>query len=162
MKKKTIIMALSLILVMVLSTGFASAYFTDYEAAKGGAVLKLSGQTKVEEVVKDNNKTITISNTGETDMIVRVQVIGDQNRMTVVPGDGWIKDGDWYYYTRILTPKDTNGARSTSIEAKITGNEGDNFDIIVVQEGSRTLYDGDTLAAPNGWSSDAVSKIKVN
>ncbi len=162
MKKKTIIMALSLILIMVLSTGLASAYFTDYEAAKGGAVLKLSGQTKVEEVVKDNNKTITISNTGETDMIVRVQIIGDQNRMEVTPGSNWIKDGDWYYYTKILTPKGTEGAVSSTILAEITGQEGDNFDIIVVQEGSRTLYNGDTLAAPSGWSENAVSQIKVN
>ena len=105
--KKIIITALSLVLLLTASVGLTAAYFTDYEAAKGGAVLSLSGQTQLEEPMNGNDKTIVIKNVGETDMIVRVQVIGDSSRLSFDAGDGWVKsesDG-WYYYSFILKGK---------------------------------------------------------
>lgn len=156
--KKTLILALSLILCFSVSIGVATAYFTDYEAAKGGAVLSLSGQTWVQEVIADNTKSITIKNVGETEMIVRVRIIGDA---TVTPNADWTKvtsnGEDWWYYTKILTPKGTSGDTSSTLVATVTGPEDvTNFDIIVVHESSRTVYDvedGNTvLVKPNGWA----------
>ena len=107
--KKTIILALSLILCFTASIGIVAAYFTDYESAKGGAVITLSGQTSITEKVKENNKTVVIANVDETDMIVRVKVIGYENdpneeepKVTIVKGD-WIEGTDgWYYWPGIL------------------------------------------------------------
>ena len=43
MKNKTkLVIALSLILCLTASVGFTLAYFTDYESAKGGAVVDLT------------------------------------------------------------------------------------------------------------------------
>ena len=95
--RKTIMLALSLILCFSVSIGVVTAYFTDYESAKGGAVLKLSGQTHLEETMNGNDKTVVITNVGETDMIVRVQVIGDASKLTITAGNDWEKAGDWYY-----------------------------------------------------------------
>ena len=100
--KKIIITALSLVLLLTASVGLTAAYFTDYEAAKGGAVLSLSGQTQLEETMNGNNKTVVIKNVGETDMIVRVQVIGDGDKVNVTAGSEWEKAGDWWYYKDIL------------------------------------------------------------
>lgn len=170
--RKTIILALSLILCFAVSVGITAAYFTDYESAKGGAELKLSGQTKLEETVKNNDKTVVITNTGQTDMIVRVQIIGDTDKLDVSAGTGWSKsatDG-WWYYKKILkgSPDGKSGESTTAIEAKVSGTVGEtNFDIVVVHEGSRTVYetiekDGrlvEQLVVPNGWDATVVRQI---
>ena len=163
--KNTIILALSLILCFTVSIGIATAYFTDYESAKGGAVLNLSGQTQLEETVLDNSKTVHITNVGETDMIVRVRIIGDAE---VTVSTGWIKkaseNGDiWWYYGKILTPKGTAGAKASDLKAEVTGPAGvTNFDIVVVHEASRTVYNDDgSLVVPNGWNEQAVGQIAL-
>ena len=79
--KRKLVITLSLILCLTASVGFTLAYFTDYENAKGGAVVKLSGQTEVEEEFDGNNKQVTIKNTGDTDMVVRLKVFGDEKHM---------------------------------------------------------------------------------
>ena len=162
--KKTITLALSLILCFSVSIGIATAYFTDYEAAKGGAVLNLSGQTKLEEKMSGNNKDIVIRNTGETDMIVRVKVIGDEARLDV-SGSGWIEGADgWYYWSNVLKgSKDEAKRGETSVlKAKVTVAADEvTTDIIVVHEASRTVYDGNKLAVPNGWDANAVSQIAL-
>ena len=163
--KKIIITALSLVLLLTASVGLTAAYFTDYEAAKGGASLSLSGQTQLEETMNGSNKTVVIKNVGETDMIVRVQVIGDGDKVNVTAGSEWEKAGDWWYYKKILTPVGTAGAEASAITAEVDG-EGD-FDIIVVHEASRTVYDVDpvsgneVLVVPNGWDAQAVGKIAL-
>jgi hypothetical protein len=162
--KKIIITALSLVLLLTASVGLTAAYFTDYEAAKGGASLSLSGQTQLEETMSGNDKTIVISNVGETDMIVRVQVIGDLKKLNV-SGGGWNKGADgWFYWHEVLKGSKTEAERGeTSIlKVSVNGTVGEtDFDIIVVHEASRTVYDGDKLAVPNGWDADAVGKIAL-
>lgn len=158
--KKTIIMALSLILCLAVSVGLTTAYFTDYESAKGGAVLKLSGQTQLKEDLDGNNKTVVITNVGETDMIVRVQVIGENVSFT--PGDDWNKVGDWWYYGKILKGStDGTGDSTSNLVAAVSGPAGEtNFDIVVVHEASRTVYEGGKLVTPNGWDEAGVEGIQ--
>lgn len=161
--KKTIILALSLILCFTASIGIVAAYFTDYESAKGGAVLNLSGQTELKETVENNDKTISIKNVGETDMIVRVKVIGDPDKLTFNAGANWIDKRDvdgWWYYGKILkgSPGGTSGESTTDLFAGVSGTVGEtDFDIVVVHEASRTVYDVDSsgnpvLVKPNGWT----------
>ena len=55
-KKKAL--ALAAVLALCLSAiGVTTAYFTDYESGKGGAVVELGGQTKIKEEMDENNKT---------------------------------------------------------------------------------------------------------
>lgn len=168
--KKTLLIALSLILCFTASIGIATAYFTDYEAAKGSAVLNLSGQTELKETVVNNDKTISIKNVGETDMIVRVKIIGDPKKLKITAGSDWIdkKDADgtvWWYYKKILkgSPKGANGESTTNLFAEVSGTEGEtNFDIVVVHEASRTVYDDDgSLVVPRGWNAEAVGQIAL-
>lgn len=162
--RKLLITALSLILCLSVSIGLVWAYFTDYESARGGAVLKLSGQTWLQEDVDEKGKTISIKNVDETDMVVRVMVIGDANHLGVITADGWTgpdKDG-WYYYSKILKgSKDGNGESTSNLRAeiKVNGDEDINtFDIVVVHEAQRVLYDGDKVVVPEGWN---VKSIKA-
>lgn len=161
--KKLLITALSLILCLAVSIGFAVAYFTDYEAAKGGAVLNLSGRTEIEESVKGKEKTVSIKNVGDTDVVTRVMIVGE--KMDVTLGDGWTdrQEDGWYYYTKVLKcdPEDhEKGEATNAIKAKITisgTEELKDYDIIVVHESSRVVYDGDKVVVPEGWANVAIS-----
>lgn len=172
-RNKRLTLLAAFLLCLTVTVGITAAYFTDYESGKGGASIALSGQTGLKEDMEGNNKVISIVNTGETDMIVRVMIFGDENRMTVKPGEGWIKGDDGaYYYSRILKAgKDGGEGDSTpEIIAEVTAKEGEepeDFDILVVHESSRVVYDGQgepsadgqKLAAPEGWDVKAVSEI---
>ena len=85
--KKAILLAISFALVLSLSVGTAFAYFSDYATAKGGAAITLGGKTDINEDVNGKIKTISIENTGETDVVVRVKIFGQTDIKEV--GDGW-------------------------------------------------------------------------
>ena len=158
--KRKLVIALSLILCLTASVGFTLAYFTDYENAKGGAVVNLSGQTEVEEEFKDNNKIVTIKNTGETDMVVRLRVFGDENHMTVnsTGNTDWLEGTDGFWYYKKVLPA---GAEASMFKVDVSGkiDPGDpiDFEITVVHESQRVTYDGDKVAVPEGWKIDSIS-----
>lgn len=155
---KLLIIALSLILCMTVSIGLAVAYFTDYEAAKGGAVLQLTGQTEIEEEIKENEKIVKINNTGETDMVVRILVFSNE-KFTTVNDDGtnWIKGSDGnYYYGKVLKAGQSTTELTITVKGRSTPKDPIDYDITVVHESERVLYDGNKVAIPEGW---AVSSI---
>ena len=158
--KRKLVIALSLILCLTASVGFTMAYFTDYENAKGGAVVNLSGQTEVEEEFKDNNKIVTIKNTGETDMVVRLRVFGDENHMTMnsTGNTDWLEGTDGFWYYKKVLPA---GAEASMFKVDVSGtiDSGDpiDFEITVVHESQRVTYDGDKVAVPDGWKIDSIS-----
>ena len=89
---------------------------------------------------------ITIKNTGETDVVVRVKVFGG-SYVEITSGENWkLSDDDWYYYEKVLTPDEV----SSEIYAKITSSAPDHdFDVVVILESERAVYNGDQLIAPN-------------
>lgn len=145
--KRMILMIMALLLVVAVSLTATAAYFTDQEEAVGGLPILLGEQTEIEEELDGLNKHIKIENKGETDVVVRVRIIGDTDRrMKVTPEDGWVKKGDFYYYTKVLTP----GQKTSEIFAEVTypkGEENRAFDIIVVHESSQVYMDGDRIMA---------------
>lgn len=162
--KRKLVIALSLILCLTASVGFTMAYFTDYENAKGGAVVNLSGQTEVEEEFKDNNKIVTIKNTGETDMVVRVKVLGDEKHMTVNKSNDsdynpdWVEGTDGFWYYKKVLPAGAEASKfKVTVEGKIDPGDPIDFEITVVHESQRVTYDGDKVAVPEGWKIDSIS-----
>jgi predicted ribosomally synthesized peptide with SipW-like signal peptide len=146
-KKKSILLVVAMMLVLSLTVGLTLAYFSDYEAAKGGASIALGGQTEIEENVTDKEKVVQINNIGETNVVVRVAIYMPEalekveNSITFENASDWVKDGGFYYYTKVLEPK-----KSTStITAKTTVPDdvqlGDSFDVVVVHESDQALYD---------------------
>ena len=161
--RKLLTVIIAAILCMTVSIGIALAYFTDYESARGGAVLNLTGQTEIEEEVKDNQKIVKISNIGKTDMIVRVMVYGDERYLDVPEAENWKKGSDGaYYYTSILKPgKSTEPELLANIKEHKAGDES-TFDVIVVHEANRVMYDDDQkLVVPAGWDKGIVKSIKA-
>ena len=161
--KILLLLGLALLLALAPAVKTAYAYFTDYEQARGGAVIHLGGQTELTEEVKDGNKTITIKNTGDTDMVVRVMIFGEEGeggQMSVEAGSDWTYSGadNAYYYTKILAP----GKTTSAIQVTVTIPEGEDADIVVVHEGSRVIYETvngvEQVQKPDGWTGMPVIK----
>ena len=152
----------SILLVAFAAPAAAYAYFTDYEEAHGGAVLKLEGETTIQETPKDDKKTISIKNTGESDVVVRVAIYGDYLSEIDYSADDWTKDGDWYYYEGVLAPDESTSDIVANINVEAAEKAGHDFDIVVVHESERVSYTGtlkddgtieNKVVRPDGWSS---------
>ena len=174
MKKKIsnkILVILALVLCLSASVGMTLAYFNDYEDASGGATLNLGGKTELYEGKDQNQKDIVIKNTGKTNMIVRVAIMGEgvkyfKNAPKYDSSD-WALDTDsngvtWYYYKKVLAPGESTSDILAKMEFSWEGDEPDySFEITVVHESAQAVYNGRTLACPAGWKQSIVKAIKV-
>lgn len=149
-RKHIILFAAALILTLAaMSVPATLAYFSDQDKANGEKDIRLGWETVLHEDVKDNNKHITIENKGDTDAIVRVRVFA-ADFAKVDAGDGWKMENGWYYYDKILKAGKTTS--EIFVEVKADESEQADFNIIVVHESSRTVYeDNNTLKIPDGW-----------
>lgn len=150
-KKLLLLFALALMVVFAAAQIPATlSYFTDTDQAVGHGKVDLSWQTKLHEEIRDNNKHITVENTGDTDAVVRVAVYAG-DFVKVSDGDGnWKHEGDWWYYKKILAPGET----TTELLAEVTAEDAPDYDfnVVVVHESFRAVYeDNDTLRIPAGW-----------
>lgn len=168
-KKFMIIFAL--VLCLSVSIGASLAYFSDYEEASGGATLDLGGKTEMSEGDDHSQKDITISNTGKTNMIVRVAIMGEGvkyfKKAPAYDKNDWVTDTDsngvtWYYYKKVLMPAETTSDILAKMEFSWEGEEPDyTFEISVVHESAQAVYNGQTLAAPDGWNQSIVKAIPL-
>lgn len=157
-KKRIIIISIVLMLLALIPVQSTLAYFTDRHQYKGEATLDLNWKTEFKEEMKDNDKDLTVKNTGEVDVIVRVKVFCNKELVEYFgPAeeykDKWNyceKDG-WWYYTEILPV----GATTKDLYVNLKGSDKlpeYEFNIIVVHESARVVYVSNTqLQKPEGW-----------
>ncbi|WP_051195048.1 hypothetical protein [Pseudobutyrivibrio ruminis] len=171
--KKYLLVAAAAVLVATASIKPAMAYFTDYQVATGYRTIKLgdSELTPPEDSVSDMVKTVSITNTGDYDVFVRVKAIAPEGvgvKLNKDSSSNWVLVGDYYYY---LSSKDSNDVendglvlpvgKSTEplkldiVEPTDKNLKGHNFNVVIVQEATKVLYhqNGQTFA---DW------KLKIN
>lgn len=139
MRQSAVLGAAALVLTASVSVGTALAYFTTYSTAEGSVSMDMGfTQTEVEETVDSDGKHVTVRNIGDYDCFVRARVFAEVE-VGYEAGDGWSLGGDGYwYYSQVL------GAGESTSELLITyefPEDGEAFDIIVVQECAPVLYD---------------------
>ena len=162
-QRKVLMLILAACMVVMLSAGMTLAYFSDYEEASGGATLKLGGETEMTEGNDSTDKHIVVENTGETDMITRVMIFdNDYMEVTLEKADDWeekaIDGGKCYYYRKILGAGEKTSAIDAKLSAEWTGEEPEyDFDVTVIHESARAVYNGETLVTPEGW--DDISGV---
>ena len=160
-KRKSLILAVfAIVLCLSVSIGAAIAYFSDYEEASGGATLNLGGETQITEGSDAANKHIVITNTGDTNMIVRLAIF-DNKYMTVTLDESyWKKVGEFYYYQKVLEPGEETSPVDADLKIEWKGKEPDySFDVTVVHESAQEVYNGKTLVVPAGWDAEGVNSI---
>ena len=169
MKKinRTTMMIFALVLSLSVTIGGTLAYFSDHEAASGGATLNLGGKTEMKEGESSKEKDIVITNTGKTNMLVRVGIYGPDEMAAVEFSGDWqynSKDG-MYYYKKVLEPgTDTSASKlKSSMKFNWEGDEPDyEFEVTVVHESAQLLFDEKgNVVTPDGWDEAVVSRIPV-
>ena len=162
--KKSFLLVIALMLVLSLSVGLTFAYFSDRTEAEGGASLTLGGSIEiVEPTVTETGKEIVINNTGDTDVLFRVKVIGPDgtNVNPKTPSD-WYHDTttDYWYYTKPLAV----GGSASQLDATFSGDKVavDQFDVLVVSDCVQVTYelDGDgnnVISIPKDWNQDFLN-----
>ena len=161
--RKSLIVLLAAVLMLVSSVGMTVAYFSDNDSAEGQAALSLKPDTTIHEGDSDTQKLISISNseTGAP-VIVRVRIYGPGEALLTetINDNNWAKASDgWYYYKKALAPGASTGTILAELKADLPDEEktqlGDEFNVTVVHEAAVVVYDGSTIKVPAGWGVSA-------
>ena len=145
-RKKTILLAVTITLVLVASVGGTIAWITTSTPGIENKFTPSTVKTGIEENFDKTVKTdITVKNTGDTAVYVRVALVGnwcnekgeivEKWTPSITPGSGW-KDGNdgYYYYTTPLQPtKETSDLlNGGSIDTK--ANNGLHLEVTVLHQ----------------------------
>ena len=145
MKKRRIVLAaLAVVVVLVAAIGSSLAYFSAFVTASGTVTVGAGTTTTIEEPdVSEGTKHLVITNTGENDCYVRAKAFAGSALTLTYSGSGWTDRGDgWYYYGEILPA----GEQTSELLVTISGEEDlaedvDSFNVIVVYEHAPVSYD---------------------
>lgn len=163
--KKYLLVAAALVVIGAASIKPAMAYFTDTQEATGKIELHL-GDSKIipDEHVEGMTKIITVSNTGDYDVFVRVKAVYGSNFDVSLTEDsknnGWSDGGDgYYYYKDIVTKKGTDNSSSKEIKLDISVKDAsiasNGFNIVIIQEATRVFYNEDGTTKSN-WKDKII------
>ncbi len=179
-KNKWFLLLLALVLVIGAGVKSTYAYFTTYSTAKGGYVIHMGNETEIEEKALGAKKEISIKNTGDYPVFVRVKVFAGSN-ITVNPSFSsacWEKrteDGkDVYYYLKTLEGHTSTSETGTvedgllrfdlEIPKDENVKEGDEVNVVIVYESVPAVFKGSgTDAVPDfdtAWKIGTVTVIQ--
>lgn len=157
-KKKKRAILLPGLLTLLLAAGArvpdALAYFTSYASAEGKVQVGLTfSETETGDDVSDWTKHISVTNTGTVPCYVRVKVLVCEKYGKYVSyssrseGSWSQKEDGYWYYGYILNPGETSSELLALLDRTALGQDTENgqeleFNVIVVQEHTTVLYDG--------------------
>ena len=162
--KKYLLAAAALVLIGATSIKPTMAYFTDSHQAKGTVTVHLGDlEITPNENAHDWVKEITVENTGDYDIFVRVKAIyGSQFGIGEFKGEGWTYNADgYYYYDSILAPGESSKTLNLTIIAK-DGFEYSTFNVVIVQEAAKAQNvkdeDGNIIGVKAVWDEAVMTK----
>lgn len=156
MKKKIVfLLALSVILVTMITMHSTLAYFTTYATAAGGYSIELSSKTSVSgnetsihEEFSAWTKHVTIENNPDSQPVyVRIRAFaGSAYELLYMDASGhWTAGNDgYYYYSEILPGGETTEEfliRINNVPADVQ--DGFSFNVVVIYETTPVQYDHD-------------------
>ncbi len=169
-KRYLLIAAAALLMIGAAAVSPAMAYFTDTHTASGMVTLSLGdSNVKPDESFDGMNKLITVTNTGDYAVFVRVKAIYGSNctvTLDAASSSGWSDGGDgYYYYASPLEGKtgDASAGESSSqlklIVAAKEDTTADSFNVIILEEATRVRYDSNGNAIAD-WND--VIKVETD
>ncbi len=169
-KKYLLIAAAALLMIGAAAVSPAMAYFTDTHTASGLVTLSLGdSNVKPDESFDGMNKLITVTNTGDYAVFVRVKAIYGSNctvTLDAASSSGWSDGGDgYYYYASPLAGKTKDasvGESSSQLKLIVAAKEdttADSFNVIILEEATRVRYDSNGNAIAD-WND--VIKVETD
>ena len=170
--KKTGTLFLSLLLVATMVVGGTLAYlFTNTEPVENIFTPSYVSCSVTEEFNGTTKRNVNVTNTGNIDAYIRVKLVtyrvnneGDHIGGTAKippfdPGAGWVKNGDYYYYTKPVAPGANPAAaliNSIDLIGSYTDADGGKQVIEVMAEAIQAngVADDSTKAVVKAWGVD--------
>lgn len=140
MKARLLIAAAAVLIIGSISVKPAIAFFTGTCLAEGKIELTLGDGRldPMDDTVENMVKKISIKNTGEYDILVRAKAFAPDNvTVTMEDSTGWSESDGYYYYSEIVGPNES----SDKLNLKIKASGEENFNVIIIQEATKVLYD---------------------
>lgn len=131
---RPVLLALSLVLVLGLSVGGTLAYLVTNSGPVTNTFTPGEVTTEITEDFDDPTvkKNVQFTNRGDVDVYIRATwtanwvdeadnivapaVQDEDYEVTGLPGNGWVKNGDYYYYTSAVAPGDPTSYLFTKLE----------------------------------------------
>lgn len=139
-RKRPILLILCLVLTATLSVGATLAYYAVSSAPVINTFSAGSAGAEIVETVNGNVKeAITVKNTGDSPVFVRVRLVGYWENadgsiaakaapdLTFTPGSGWVKEGEYYYFT---TPIAADGSTSDLLRSDLAMEAGQVIEVL--------------------------------
>lgn len=164
--KKVLIGLVAAALCVAALTGTALAYFSDKTTASGEHPITLGYSTEINEEMDDLDKSISVVNTGQTEVMVRVQLFYSNANgvtVTVAGANGWTEEVDAisgahvWYYDRVLAPGSSTPVLKATVKADLEQLP-TNFDVIVVSQSSPAVYDADGNPYGYDWTDASTNE----
>ena len=144
--RKYLLVAAALVVIGATSIKPAMAYFTDSHQASGTVTVHLGDlEITPKEDAKEWVKDITVTNTGDYDVFVRVKAIcGSQYGVKFTSGNDWSYNADdgYYYYNQMLAKDAVSSVLKLTIEPP-KGLDYDTFNVVIVQEAAKAVDEKD-------------------
>ena len=155
-KKKVLLIITAAALAAAMSIAPAMAYFSTHSGATGIARVRLGDTTTIVEPNIDLTtftKTLVVTNEGPESCYVREIAFAPTNLILSYSGIGWTAGADgYYYYGTILGEGDSTAELYVDIDNVPEDAEaGDTFNVAVVYESAKVLYDEAGNPLPADW-----------
>lgn len=158
--KRVSIIAVATALCLVAFAGTALAYFSDLTIANGQKSINLGYSTETVEEKDGLDKHIVMTNTGDTDVMVRVQMFyptSDPDTIKVtVEGTNWREvegsEAHMFVYDKVLAPGEETEILLATVDIKNVEAAPNQFDVIVVGQTAPAVYNADGVAHGFGWN----------
>lgn len=176
--KRSLVLVVSVLVLLLAVAGGTLAWLT----ANTGPVVNTFTPAQVsckvtEEFNGETKKNVNVENTGNIDAYIRVKLVtyrvnaqnqhigGTASLPNFTLGTGWVKYGDYYYYTKPVAPKqkpETNLTDSMTLIGSYNDADGGKQVIEVMAEAIQSVPEAAVQAAwGTGFSISANSKLNV-
>lgn len=144
--KRIAVAGLAICLFALTTVGVSLAYYTDTSNASGSVPFAID--TEINEDFDGMNKDITIENTGNVPVMVRLKAIYPSEEFASVSvgstSGNWVvlnSDDGWIYYAQPLVA----GAMTERLDVNVKPSDDapSSFDIAVLQQYGAIRYEGD-------------------
>jgi len=152
-RKKHLLIVATAISLCAVSVQPAIAYFTDTQRATGRLVLEMNPEIESKEKVENMKKIISVANTGKNDVFVRAKAIYASNFDVIMDKEatdaGWsFNEADgYYYYDKIVKVGEETPKLVLKVDVKDDKIVEYDFNVVIVQEAARVIYDKDGKAS---------------
>lgn len=115
--KRSLVLVVSLVALLLVVAGGTLAWLTAQDSVSNTFAPAHVSCTVTEDFNGTVKSNVNVTNTSDIDAFIRVKLVtyrenSDGDRIggtaeipTFTPGDGWVKYGDFYYYTKPVAPQ---------------------------------------------------------